>query len=264
MTWYTGDPVFDTVLAIGLAFSVITFLGSIFIPSPYGRFAAEGKGINLHPKLGWWLMEIPASVVFLWFFLRSNPDSWTITTLVLAGIWIIHYGNRGWFFPLSLRTAPGARSTFSVMVMVLGVFVTGIHGYLHALWFTRYGTHLTVEWLVDPRFLIGLAIYALGLFLILSSESVMRHLRPPNPPPDAPRYRIPYGWAFRWVSSPQYLGEIIAWTGFAILTWGLPGVMILLISASNLVPRALATHRWYREKFPDYPADRRALIPYVL
>ena len=40
--------------------------------------------------------------------------------------------------------------------------------------------------------------------------------------------------------------------------------MILLITASNLVPRALATHRWYREQFPDYPAQRRALIPYVL
>lgn len=263
MSWYTGDPVFDTVLAIGLAFAVVTFLGSVFAPAPYGRFA-QGGGINLHPKLGWWLMEIPATVVFLVFFLASDTDAWTVTTLVLGGIWILHYGNRGWFFPLTIRAAPGARSSFSLMVMAMGMFVTGIHGYLHALWFTEYGTHLTPDWLTDARFLIGLAIYALGLLLILTSESVMRNLREPNPPADAPRYRIPYGWGFRWVSSPQYLGEIVAWTGFAIFTWGLPGVMILLITASNLVPRALATHRWYREQFPDYPAQRRALIPYVV
>ena len=180
MTWYTGDPVFDTVLAVGLAFAVVTLLGSIFVPAPYGRFA-QGSGVNLHPKLGWWLMEIPATVVFLFFFLQSSPEAWTTTTLVLAGIWLLHYGNRGWFFPLAIRAAPGARSSFSLMVMAMGMFVTAIHGYLHAMWFTEYGNHLTPEWLTDPRFVIGLAIYALGLFLILTSESVMRHLRPPNP-----------------------------------------------------------------------------------
>ena len=42
-----------------------------------------------------------------------------------------------------------------------------------------------------------------------------------------------------WVSCPNYLGEI-------------------------LVPRALSHHRWYRQRFPDYPAGRRALLPYPL
>jgi len=48
------------------------------------------------------------------------------------------------------------------------------------------------------------------------------------------------------------------------MTWSLAGVFILGISAANLVPRAFATHRWYRDKFPDYPRHRRALIPFVL
>ena len=82
--------------------------------------------------------------------------------------------------------------------------------------------------------------------------------------PDEPRYRIPYGFGYRWVSSPQYLGELIAWSGLTIFTWGLPGVVILLISAGNLVPRAVATHKWYREKFSDYPPKRKALIPFVI
>jgi len=33
---------------------------------------------------------------------------------------------------------------------------------------------------------------------------------------------------------------------------------------ANLVPRAMAHHRWYRETFKDYPEGRRALIPYLL
>jgi 3-oxo-5-alpha-steroid 4-dehydrogenase 1 len=261
MQWYTGNTVFDSVLAIGFAFAAFTLLGSLFVASPYGRFGSDKYGVSLNPKLGWWLMEIPATVVFLWFYVHG-PRALEPTPLVLGAIWMIHYGNRGWFFPLSIRTVPGKRSSFSLMVMAMGMFVTSIHGYLNATWFTEYGRHLTTAWLTDPRFLAGVAVYYCGFFLILSSESIVRRLRDPKHP--GTDYRIPYGGGYRFVSSPQYLGELIAWAGFALLTWGLPGVMIFLISAANLVPRALATHRWYLEKFPDYPKDRKALIPYVV
>ena len=95
------------------------------------------------------------------------------------------------------------------------------------------------------------------------SESIVRNLRDKNNPGGA-EYRIPFGGGFRFVTSPAYLGELIAWSGFALLTWALPGVAILLITAGNLIPRALGTHTWYQEKFPEYPTDRKALLPYVL
>ena len=259
MTWYTGNAAFDTVLAIGFAFAAFTIVGSLFIPGAYGRFASDKMGVNLNPKLGWWLMEIPATVVFLWFY-AQGPRALEPMPLVLAAIWLIHYGNRGWFFPLSLRVVPGKKASFSVTVMVLGMLVTAAHGYLNATWFSGLGAHLTNDWFTDPRFLAGLVVYYAGYFTILRSEYIVRHLR------DAPGadYRIPHGGAFRWVSSPQYLGELTAWAGFSLMTWGLPGVMIFLISAGNLVPRAFQTHRWYREKFPDYPPERKALIPHVV
>jgi hypothetical protein len=52
--------------------------------------------------------------------------------------------------------------------------------------------------------------------------------------------------------------------GWALLTWSLPGVVFAFWTAANLVPRALAYHRWYREEFPDYPAGRKAVVPWVL
>jgi 3-oxo-5-alpha-steroid 4-dehydrogenase 1 len=260
VTWYTGNATFDSVLAIGFAFAAFTIVGSLFMQSPYGRFASDRYGVNFNPKFGWWLMEIPATVVFLWFYVQG-PRALELTPLVLAAIWMIHYGNRGWFFPLSIRVAPGKRSSFSLMVMAMGMFVTAIHGYLNATFFTEFAPHLTRDWLTDPRFIAGVIVYYGGFGLILSSESIMRKLRAPD---GSGGYKIPYGGAFRWVSSPQYLGELIAWAGFALMTWGLPGVMIFLISAGNLVPRAFATHKWYREKFPDYPQDRKALVPYVV
>jgi 3-oxo-5-alpha-steroid 4-dehydrogenase 1 len=239
-------------------------LGSLFVQSPYGRFASDKMGINLNPKLGWWLMEIPATAVFVWFFLQG-PRAFEAMPLLLGLVWLIHYGNRGWFFPLSIRVVPGKKSSFSVTVMAMGMFVTAIHGYLNARWFTELGAHLTNDWFTNPRFLVGILIYYSGFLLIVSSESIVRNLRDPAKlAAGESGYRIPFGGGYRFVSSPQYLGELTAWAGFTIMTWGLPGLMIFLISAGNLVPRAFATHKWYREKFPDYPKDRKALIPYVI
>lgn len=263
MNWYTGDTTFDTVLTIGLIFAFITIISGFFAQSPYGRFADSKWGMELNPKLGWWLMEIPATAVFVWFFWQGDHP-WQLVPMILGALWLLHYGNRGWVFPLSIRVAKGGKSSFGIVVMALGMFVTGIHAYMHAMWYTTYGEHFTVEWLTDPRFIIGLIIYFIGFYLIVTSEYVVRNLRSANPAPDEPRYKIPEGFGYKWVSSPQYLGELIAWTGLSIFTWGLPGVVILLISAGNLVPRAFATHKWYKEKFPEYPSDRKALIPYVI
>ena len=116
---------------------------------------------------------------------------------------------------------------------------------------------------IAAGFLVGLVVYLCGFALLVNSESIVRNLRDKNNPGGA-EYRIPFGGGFRFVTSPAYLGELIAWSGFALLTWALPGVVILLITAGNLIPRALGTHTWYQEKFPEYPTDRKALIPYVL
>ncbi len=266
MDWHTGNTTFDTVLLIGFIFAGLTIIGGILSPqTPYGRFGNDKWGITLNPKFGWWLMEIPATVVFLWFYLRS-PNAGQLMPMILAAIWLIHYGNRGWFFPLSIRVAKNRKSTFSITIVLSGMFVTAIHAYMNASWFTGLGTHLTEAWLSDARFWIGLVVYYSGFALILHSEAVVRNLRDPKQlaSGEQPDYRIPYGGGYRWVSSPTYLGELTAWSGFAIMTWGLPGVVILLISAGNLIPRAIATQRWYQEKFPEYPTDRKAIFPYVL
>ncbi|MGW4632749.1 3-oxo-5-alpha-steroid 4-dehydrogenase [Nocardia sp. NPDC004415] len=263
MEWYTGNTTYDTVLTIGFAFAAFVMVGGLFAQSPYGRFTSTKVGFNLNPKLGWWLMELPATVVFAVFFL-TGPDPFSPTPLVLAAIWLVHYGNRGWFFPLSIRQVPGKTSSFNIGVVAAGVFVTALHGYLNGAMFSHdYLDQYSTAWLTDPRFLVGLAVYLCGFALLVRSEAIVRNLRDKDNP-GATEYRIPHGGGFRFVSSPAYLGELIAWTGFALLTWSLAGVVILLITAGNLVPRAFATHRWYKEKFADYPMNRKALIPGVI
>jgi protein-S-isoprenylcysteine O-methyltransferase Ste14 len=69
---------------------------------------------------------------------------------------------------------------------------------------------------------------------------------------------------YRFVSAPNYLGELIEWTGWAVLTWSAAGATFAFFTAANLVPRALTHHRWYRETFDDYPPERRAIVPFLL
>ena len=39
------------------------------------------------------------------------------------------------------------------------------------------------------------------------------------------------------------------------------GLAFALFTACNLVPRAVSNHRWYLRQFPDYPPQRRVLLP---
>ena len=44
----------------------------------------------------------------------------------------------------------------------------------------------------------------------------------------------------------------------------LPALSFAIWTAANLIPRAVSHHAWYRRTFPDYPANRRAVIPALL
>ena len=98
-----------------------------------------------------------------------------------------------------------------------------------------------------------------GFAICFHADRVLRHLRKPG----ETGYKIPHGGFYRWVSSPNYLGEIIEWTGFAVMTWNLPGLAFMVFTIANLFPRAFSHHRWYLDKFPDYPKNRKAIIPFI-
>jgi steroid 5-alpha reductase family enzyme len=112
----------------------------------------------------------------------------------------------------------------------------------------------------DSAYVFGVALFVVGMIINLHSDAVLRHLRAPG----ETGYRVPHGGFFRWVSSPNYFGEMIEWLGFALAAGTLASWAFFAFTVANLLPRAVSHHRWYRERFPDYPSTRRALIPFVL
>jgi steroid 5-alpha reductase family enzyme len=115
-------------------------------------------------------------------------------------------------------------------------------------------------WLTEPAFLIGIVVFFVGWTANRHADLVLLRLRNDG----ESGYRIPHGGLYRFISCPNYLGEMLQWTGWAIATWSLAGMAFAIFTIANLLPRALSNHRWYRQHFKDYPVERRAIIPYLL
>lgn len=248
----TGVAWFDGLVLAWIALSLLSFTSLQFVVAPYGRYNRPGWGPSIPATWGWVVMELPAVVVPLAFVLGTERRG--AATLALTALWLVHYVNRTFVWPLRMRMAGKtmplviAASAFTTNVVIDG---------LNFAWLYVLGPERGWEWLLAPRFWVGAALFLLGLALNWHSDAVLRRLRGPS----ETGYKVPYGGAYRWVSCPNYLGELIEWAGFAIAAWSLPALAFFLWSASNLVPRARAHHRWYTETFPDYPAERRALLP---
>lgn len=262
MTWYTGDETYDTILLLSFVFAGLIMIGSLLVKSPYGRFTSNKMGVNLSARLGWFLMELPATLSFVFFYFQG-ANRFEPVPLFFLFVWLVHYGNRGFVFPYLIRTPRGATASFSITIVVMGWLVTALHGYLNAVYISALSPNFTVAWFTDPRFIIGITIYYGSFVLNIKSDAIIRNLRTRDEIDRGEKvYRIPRGGLFRYVTNASYLTEITAFAGFAIATWSLGAVFVLLVTLANLVPRAMATHRWYQDKFADYPTERRALVPF--
>lgn len=253
----TGNPVFDYILIAVFVAAGLSALALLFVDAPYGRHQKEGWGPKINTRLGWVLMESPASLVFLYFYL-AGPNSGNLACLLLLFMWQLHYFHRAFIYPFQIKVKPDSKTT--LLVIAMGGTYCAVNGYLNGSYIATYGTHLNQDWLADPRFAIGVAIFAFGYFLNKKSDQILRNLRKDS----GEGYKIPYGWGYRYVSMPNYLGEIITWVGFSIAAWSLAGVSFVVFTMANLVPRAVANHKWYQETFPDYPKNRKAIFPYIL
>ncbi len=250
-----GPGPYRALVVLELALAVPTFLSLWLVTAPYGRHARRGWGPTLPARVGWLVMESPAPLLFAAVY-AMGAHRGEAAPLAFLALWELHYLYRAFVYPARMR--PGA-TAMPVTVALLAIAFNVLNGYVNARWISALGVYPDA-WLASPRFVAGAALFLGGLALHLTADGALRRLRAPG----ETGYRIPRGGAFEWISCPNYLGELIEWTGWAIATWSLAGLAFAVYTAANLAPRAIAHHAWYRRQFPEYPRRRRALIPFVL
>ncbi|OFW62027.1 MAG: 3-oxo-5-alpha-steroid 4-dehydrogenase [Actinobacteria bacterium RBG_16_64_13] len=248
--------VYHWLVIAWMALAAVTFVALLFVTAPYGRFTRSGWGPRISARWGWILMETPVLATFLVLYglsdRKSNPAS-----LVLLAFWAAHYVHRSLVYPFRLRSS---RPTITVAVVAMGAAFNVGNGYLNGRYLFSLGPELPASWLLDPRFVAGALLFWGGYLLNQHSDHVLIGLRSGG----ETGYKIPYGGGYRFVSCPNYLGEMMEWGGWALACWNLGALAFLVWTVANLAPRALKTHRWYRDTFPDYPRERKALLPFIV
>jgi 3-oxo-5-alpha-steroid 4-dehydrogenase 1 len=245
--------VFEILVWAYLALAVITFVSLQLITAPYGRHTRGGWGPQVSSTAGWLIMEAPQVIGFAAFYFWGE-QRFAPGALALFALWQLHYVNRAFIFPFRRR---GGQRPMPLVIPLIALLFNVPNAYLNARWLSHFSTAYQLSWLWDPRFLVGAAIFFFGLSVNWQADRILRELRKPG----ESGYKVPVGGLYKLVSCPNYLGEILEWTGWAIATWSLPGLMFALYTAANLLPRAKANHKWYRETFADYPAERKAVFP---
>jgi 3-oxo-5-alpha-steroid 4-dehydrogenase 1 len=261
-------------------------------------------GPDLDEKNAWFIMESTGLFMFLIFYFLYGINKFSYAPLVFLSMWIFHYINRAIIYPyvimkqkykkfplilvilgffyLSMFTYLNAKNISSnpkytlewlkSPVFIIGTIIFFI-GFIINVW-ADCKLHISKKKIekneenkenkedenIEENNKKEFKLYENGKFNF--SKMFDNNIYFENS--EKKHYHLPSGGLYNLVSSPNYLGEIIEWTGWAIATWSLPGVLFSLGAIGCIGVRALHTHRWYEKNFENMPKDRKALIPYIL
>ncbi len=251
------EEFFSSILIVLTGFGVVVFCLLFFVTAPYGRHRREGWGMEIDNQTGWFIMEIISLAGFWLFFLLGDWKTGIMPYIFLL-LWTLHYFYRSVLFPALFKS----KKTMPVMVMVMAIGFNLLNSYIQGRYlftFSPGADKYSMSWLQTPQFICGAILFFTGFIIHVNSDGITRNLRKSG----EDEYKIPRKGLFRWISNPNYFGEIIQWSGWALLTWSLPGLVFAFWTFANLFPRAVSNHRWYRNTFDNYPEERRVIIPFL-
>lgn len=237
--------------------AVVVFVSLYFVNAGYGQFRTKQWGWSLNNKIAWVLMEAPVFIVMLSIWLKADAK-WHVPELILFCMFQLHYFQRSFIFPFLIT----GKSRMPIAIMLMGIIFNVINGVMQGgglFWYSNPDFALGASYLTHWNFVIGTIVFVAGLLINWHSDYVIRHLRKPG---DTNHY-LPQRGMYKYVTSANYLGELMEWVGFAIACNTLVAWVFPIWTAANLVPRAHAIHKRYRQEFgDDAVGKRKRVIPF--
>ena len=245
---------FSLLIWIWTSIAIITFAILIIfkIKAPYGRHANNNWGKMINNNWGWFWMELPAFLIMPILAIFGPQEKSELTWLLIA-LWSYHYFFRTMIFPFRLKTK---NKKMPLVIVFSALFFNGINGFING-YFLGYVLHTSSSF-YSLNVICGICLFISGMIINRTSDKKLISLRE-----EQTGYQIPLGGLFRYISCPNHFGEILEWTGFALIAWNLPALSFVLWTMCNLIPRSLNHHEWYLSNFKDYPKNRKAIIPFI-
>lgn len=239
------------VLALGV------FIALHFLDAGYGYLFNRRYGPPVPNKIGWMAMESPVFILMciLWV---SSDRMLEAGPLALFIIFQSHYLQRAFIFPMLLR----GDSKMPLGIVAMGMLFNTLNALMQGGWiFFVSPADYYADWFAKPFIYLGGAVFLAGMAINLHSDHIIRHLRHPGDT----RHYIPRGGMFRYVSSANYFGEVLEWTGFAVASWSWAGAVFAWWTFANLAPRAASLRRRYCQEFGEEftQLHRKRIIPFI-
>ncbi|MFN8284270.1 MAG: DUF1295 domain-containing protein [Chitinophagales bacterium] len=246
----------NLVSIVWMIVAIILLPVQLKITAPYGRHTNEKAGFLIPNKLGWFLMELPSLLIMVYFLFRTYNENYNSVSFFLFFCWILHYINRTIIFPLRTKTA---NKKMPVIIVFSAIFFNGMNAPLNGYFLFKFA-HYTDAHFTSVLFILGLILFITGAFINNYADTILINLRKPG----HTEYAIPKDFLFNYISAPNLFGEMIEWIGFALMAQHLPALSFAVWTICNLLPRAVSHHNWYLQHFPDYPKNRKAVIPFLV
>lgn len=238
-------------LIVASIYGYLTFIQRLHLS--YSKFNKHGA---ISSKIGMVFVYSVPMLFYIYCYAISTFTSSLYHQLVLWAI-VIHFTKR-LLEVLFLHTYSGKMSLSTIIAIITGYCATV--GTFHYEVNIRTHSYFLEENSILISSILGIILFFAGEIVNLYHHFLLRKLRTS----DSLSYQIPQGGLFKYINCPHYLAEIVSWIGIAILSKYIISFGVISIISAYLIARSFNTTKWYKNHFPNYPLERKSIIPYLL
>jgi hypothetical protein len=105
---------------------------------------------------------------------RRSAERASASSVALFSLWVLHYFHRGLLHPLLMRYRS---ARVPALITIAGLFPNSLFAWLNATAIACLQPSVSDTWHRDPRFIVGVIIYAIGFAVNRSADWTLRSLR---------------------------------------------------------------------------------------
>mmetsp|Transcript_52574 Transcript_52574/g.125550 ORF Transcript_52574/g.125550 Transcript_52574/m.125550 type:complete len:273 (+) Transcript_52574:81-899(+) len=245
--------------------------------TPYSKFA------NLGQEKGKWILHGRAGMLVLYLLptiwcTRVALTTWSeafpgglgdstvsdiassslMRSAVIAAMYASHFGKRE-LEVLFVHNYSGSGGMLGGLAVAISMFYS-LHAALVMSFQRTVPATAYSGTLATVTFIAGLALFLAGEAGNFYHHFLLAQLRRSG---SDKSYHVPQGGLFSLVAMPHYFCELFVWLGIALVASQFNAFCACILTGGYLCGRAKTTTEWYLTKVPNYPSDRRHIIPFI-